>query len=167
MNAVRRWGYAKQHPQRMVQYFSNSITNKQQASKIWSLYSFEGFLLYIRDIVKITKVTNINYSAVFEKRHTSAHGGCISGPCRLRSTQRPPGRSMGAVDSGNAPGLNSRPSACGRSARGRREAAFGGTAWGSRCGARGTATNPARPVAPAVPRAPWASPPAIPVAGWA
>ena len=33
MNAVRRWGYAKQHPQRMVQYFSNFVTNKQQASK--------------------------------------------------------------------------------------------------------------------------------------
>ena len=26
-------------------------------SKVWSLYSFEGFLLYIKDIVKITKVT--------------------------------------------------------------------------------------------------------------
>ena len=85
-------------------------------------------------------------------------GGYISSPCRLRSTQRPPGRSMGVVDSGNAPGLNSRPSACGRSARGRREAAFGGTAGGVPCAARGTAANPARPVAPAVPRAPWASP---------
>ena len=48
----------------MVQYFSNSITNKQQASKIWSLYSFEGFLLYLRDIVKITKATNINKSII-------------------------------------------------------------------------------------------------------
>jgi len=26
-------------------------------SKIWSLYSFEGFLLYIKDIVKITEGT--------------------------------------------------------------------------------------------------------------
>ena len=30
---------------------------QQATSKIWSLYSFEGFLLYIKDIVKITKVT--------------------------------------------------------------------------------------------------------------
>ena len=60
MNAVRRWGYAKQQPQAIVQYFSNSVTNNKQASKIWSLYTFEGFLLYIRGIVKITKVTNIN-----------------------------------------------------------------------------------------------------------
>ena len=36
---------------------------------------------------------------------------------------------------------------------------------GVACGARGTVTNPAQPMAPAVPRAPWASPPAIPVAG--
>ena len=72
------------------------------------------------------------YSAVFEKVPTSVHGGYISSPCRLRSTQQPPGRSMGVVDSGNAPGLNSRPSACGHSARGRWEAAFGGTAWGPR-----------------------------------
>ena len=36
---------------------------------------------------------------------------------------------------------------------------------GVACGARETVTNPARPMAPAVPRAPWASPPAILVAG--
>ena len=36
---------------------------------------------------------------------------------------------------------------------------------GVACGARGTVTNPAQPMAPAVPRAPWASHPAIPVAG--
>ena len=36
---------------------------------------------------------------------------------------------------------------------------------GVACGARGTVTNPAQPMAPAVPRAPWASLPAIPVAG--
>ena len=99
------------------------------------------------------------YSAVFEKVLTSAHGGYISSPRRLRSTQQPPGRSMGVVDSGNAPGLNSRPSACGRSARG----LAGGSVWahseGAPCGAREPAANPARPVALAVPRAPWASPP--------
>ena len=60
MNAVRRLGYAKQHPQRMVQCFSKSVINSKQASNIWSLYTFEGFLLHIRDIVKIKKVTNIN-----------------------------------------------------------------------------------------------------------
>ena len=52
-NAARRWGYAKRHPQSILQL-------KQATSKIWFLYSFEGFLLYMRDIVKITKVTNIN-----------------------------------------------------------------------------------------------------------
>ena len=36
---------------------------------------------------------------------------------------------------------------------------------GVACGARETATNPAQPMVPAVPRAPWASPPAILVAG--
>ena len=48
--AVEPCGYAKQHPERMVQCFSNSVTNNKQASRIWSLYTFEGFLLYIRDI---------------------------------------------------------------------------------------------------------------------
>ena len=43
-------------------YFNFSLaafdtTTTTTTSKIWSLYSFEGFLLYIRDIVKITKVT--------------------------------------------------------------------------------------------------------------
>ena len=48
MNAVRRWGYAKQHLHSMVQYFSNSVTNKQQAtSKIWPLA--RGFLPYKRE----------------------------------------------------------------------------------------------------------------------
>ena len=58
--------YAKQHPQSMVQNFPNSVMNNKQASKIWSLYSFEGFLLYIRDMVKITKVTNMNESIIEE-----------------------------------------------------------------------------------------------------
>ena len=40
--------------------FSLAAFDTTTTSKIWSLYSFEGFLLYIRDIVKITKVTNIN-----------------------------------------------------------------------------------------------------------
>ena len=35
-------------------------------SKIGSLYPSKGFLLYIRDIVKITKVTNINKSTIEE-----------------------------------------------------------------------------------------------------
>ena len=30
--------YAKQHPQSMLQYFSNSIINKQATSKIWPLH---------------------------------------------------------------------------------------------------------------------------------
>ena len=33
------------------------------------------------------------------------------------------------------------------------------------CGARETVANPAQPMAPTVPRAPWASPLAIPAAG--
>ena len=36
---------------------------------------------------------------------------------------------------------------------------------GVACGARGTVTKTAHPMVPTVPRAPWASPPAIPVAG--
>ena len=36
---VQRWGYAKQHPQSILQHFSNSVINKQQqASKIWPLH---------------------------------------------------------------------------------------------------------------------------------
>ena len=76
---------------------------------------------------------SVRYTVPFLKKYPlRVSGGYISSQCRLRSTQWPPGRSMGAVDSGNAPGLNSRPSACGRSVRSRRTAAFGGTAWGSR-----------------------------------
>ena len=93
------------------------------------------------------------------------HGGYISSQCRLRSTQWPPGTPMGVINSGNAPGLNSRPSACGPSVRSRRRGAFWGHSEGVPCSARGTAAIPARPMAPAVPRAPWASLPAIPVAG--
>ena len=52
--------YAKQHPQRMVHFFSLSAFETTTTSKIGSLYPSKGFLLYIRDIVKITKVTNIN-----------------------------------------------------------------------------------------------------------
>ena len=45
------------------------------------------------------------------------------------------------------------------------ERGFLGHNKGVACGARETVTNPAQPMAPAVPRAPWASPPTIPVAG--
>ena len=40
--------------------FSLAAFETTTTSKILSLYSFEGFLLYIRHIVKITKVTNID-----------------------------------------------------------------------------------------------------------
>ena len=33
-------------------------------SKIWSLYSSDGFLLYIQDKITITKVTNINQGSI-------------------------------------------------------------------------------------------------------
>ena len=69
---------------------------------------------------------------------------------------------MGVVNSGNAPGLISRPLVCSHSVRGRREAAFGGHNAGVPCGARGAAANSAWPVAPAVLRAPWASSPGHP-----
>ena len=72
------------------------------------------------------------YSADFDEGYTSVHRGYISSPCRLRSTQWPPERSMGVVNSGNAPGPNSRPSACGRSVRSRRTVAFVGITSGSR-----------------------------------
>ena len=102
-----------------------------------------------------------------KKLSLRGRGGYISSPCRLRSTQRPPGRSMGVVDSRNAPGLNSLPSACGRSARGWREAAFGGTAWGPHAAHR---EPPQTRLGPWPPRSPGPlghPPPAIPVAGWA
>ena len=70
-------------------------------------------------------------SAVFEKVDTSVHGGYISSQRRLRSIQWPPGGSMSAVNSGNAPGLNSWTSACGPLACGRRTAAFLGITMGS------------------------------------
>ena len=67
---------------------------------------------------------------------------------------------------GNEPGLKSEISVCGPSVRSRRiERGVLGHNEGVACGARGTVTNPAQPMAPAVPRAPWASPSAIPVAG--
>ena len=66
---------------------------------------------------------------------------------------------------GNEPGLKSEISACGPSARSRRRGAFFGHNEGDACGARETVTNPAQPMASAVPGAPWASLPAIPVAG--
>ena len=66
---------------------------------------------------------------------------------------------------GNEPGLKSEISACGPSVRSQRRGAFWGHNKGAACGARETVADPAQPMAPAVPRAPWASPPAIPVAG--
>ena len=38
--------YAKQHPQSMVQHFSNSIINNKQASKIWPLHLKGGVVKY-------------------------------------------------------------------------------------------------------------------------
>ena len=107
-----------------------------------------------------------SYSAAFEKGYTSVHGGCISSQCCLRSTQWLPGRSMGVVNSGNAPGLNFRPSACGPSVRGRRTAPFGGITWESRA-AHGeppqTQLGPWPPQSPG----PLGHPPAIPIPGLA
>ena len=54
---------------------------------------------------------------------------------------------------GNEPGLKSEISACGPSVRSRRNAGVFGHSKGVACGARETATNPAQPMAPAVPRA--------------
>ena len=71
-----------------------------------------------------------------KKRSLRCVWGYIFSQRRLRPTQWPPRRSMGVVNSGNALGLNSRPLACGRSARGRREAAFGGIARGTRAAHR-------------------------------
>ena len=73
----------------------------------------------------------LSYTVPFLKKHTlRVSGGYISSQCRLRSTQWSPGWSMGIVNSENAPGLNSRPSACGPSVCGRREAAFVGITMG-------------------------------------
>ena len=72
------------------------------------------------------------YSAVLKRDSLRRHGGHIFSQRRLRSTRWPPGRSMGVVNSGNAPGLNSRPSAWGPSVRGQQTAAFGGITRGFR-----------------------------------
>ena len=39
-NAVRRWGYAKRHPQSILQLFSSCFINNKQAttSKTWPLH---------------------------------------------------------------------------------------------------------------------------------
>ena len=67
---------------------------------------------------------------------------------------------------GNEPVLKPEISACGSSVRSRRRGALGGHTKGAACGARKTVVDPAQPMAPAVPRAPWASSfPVIPVAG--
>ena len=41
-NAVRRWGYAKRHPQSILQHFSNSIINKQQQQAKYGPYTLKG-----------------------------------------------------------------------------------------------------------------------------
>ena len=54
-------GEAMQNSTRAAWFnFSLSAFETTTTSKIGSLYPSKGFLLYIRDIVKITKVTNIN-----------------------------------------------------------------------------------------------------------
>ena len=91
--------------------------------------SCEPHLVWIEVVITIYGI----YSAVFEKVFIlGISGGYISSQCRIRSTQWPAGMSMGVVNSGNAPGLNSRTSACGPSVRSRRTAALGGTTRGSR-----------------------------------
>ena len=51
-------GEAMQNSTRKAYFkFSLAAFDTTTTSKIWPLYSFEGFLLYIEDIVKIRKVT--------------------------------------------------------------------------------------------------------------
>ena len=71
----------------------------------------------------------------------------------------------GRANFGNEPGLKSEISVCGPLGPQPAERGVLGHNKGVACGARETVTNSARPMAPAVPRAPWASPPAILVAG--
>ena len=66
--------YAKQHPQSMFQYFSNSIINNKQASKMWSLYSFEG-LQRLQKLLILTKapLTSAQRGAKSVKRILFGH----------------------------------------------------------------------------------------------
>ena len=70
------------------------------------------------------------------------------------------------MQSKNVLGPNSRPSACGRSVRSRGSAVLGDTTSGSCVAHRKLPQITAQPMPPAVPRASWASPLAIPIAGW-
>ena len=63
---------------------------------------------------------------------------------------------MGVINFGNEPGLKSKISACGPSVRSRQRERCGHKK-GVACGARETVANLARPMAPAVSRAPWVS----------
>ena len=74
---------------------------------------------------------------------------------------------MGVINFEDEPGLKSKISACGAAPLGPQPAERGvlGLNKGVPCGARETVANPAQSMASAVPRAPWASLPAIPVAG--
>ena len=61
---------------------------------------------------------------------------------------------MGVLNLGNEPGLMCEISACGSSVCSRRRGAFFGHNEGVAFGTRGTVTNPAQLMAPAVPRVP-------------
>ena len=65
---MQRSGYAKRHAHNVYLRLIIYIINKQATSKIWSLYTFDGFLpsSYIRDLVKITKVTDIKQGILEE-----------------------------------------------------------------------------------------------------
>ena len=65
---------------------------------------------------------------------------------------------MGVLNFGDDPGLESKISACGPLGLQPADRGVSGHNKGVPCGARETVTNPAQPMAPAVPGAPWASP---------
>ena len=107
------------------------------------------------------------YSAVFEKRNTSRTRGLHFQPVPPKVHPVDPREVHGCSQFWKRAGCEF--PAFGVWPPGPRPAGSG--VWGQNvevpCGARATAANPARSMAPAVPRAPGASPPAIPVAGWA
>ena len=123
-------------------------------------------LIHISNVKKLCPSnTGSIYSAVFEKRNTSRTRGLHFQPVPPKVHPVDPREVHGCSQFWKRAGCEF--PAFGVWPPGPRPAGSG--VWGQNvevpCGARATAANPARSMAPAVPRAPWASPPAISVAG--
>ena len=73
----------------MQLWFIIYIMNKQATGRVWPLYSFQGFLPFIRNIVKITKVTDINKNMIEENKSDKERAGTATPagtPCLSKAT---------------------------------------------------------------------------------